>query len=54
MSKEEKNINLSDIPTCQLVEELKKREGVETTIVDPYEDGTVTINGPGTILVVTD
>lgn len=42
------------IPTCKLVWELEKREGVETHIAGPYQDVTVTQNGPATILVVTD
>lgn len=40
--------------TCELVEELKKREGVETHIAEPYKDLTVTVNGPAVVLVVTD
>lgn len=40
--------------TCELVEELKKREGVETHIARPCEDMTVKANGPATVLVVTD
>lgn len=45
---------LKNIPTCELVEELKTREGVETTIAEPYEDITVTANGPAIILKVID
>ena len=40
--------------TRELVEELKKREGVEAHIAEPYEDLTVTVNGPAVVLVVTD
>lgn len=46
--------NMKDIPTCQLVEELRRREGVEVTVAEPYEDVTVTANGPAVILLVTD
>lgn len=31
-------INLSNIPTCELVEELKKREGVTTYDIEPHEE----------------
>jgi len=41
-------------PTEELVKELSKREGVETTIAEPYEDVEVTINGPAIVLVVID
>lgn len=47
-------INISEIPTKILVEELKKREGVEVTIAEPYEEVRATANGPAIILVVTD
>ena len=46
--------DLSKIPTCVLVEELKMREGVETTIAEPYEDVTVSVNGPAIVFVVID
>ena len=45
---------LKSIPTCKLVEELKTREGVETMIAEPYEDITVTANGPAIILKIID
>lgn len=45
---------LKSIPTYKLVEELKTREGVETTIAEPYEDITVTANGPAIILKIID
>lgn len=47
-------VDLSKIPTCDLVEELKKREGIETTIAEPYEDVTVSVNGPAIVFVVID
>lgn len=43
-----------DLKTYELVEELKKREAVETYIADPYKDLAVTVNGPAIVLVVTD
>lgn len=45
---------LKNIPTAQLVEELKKREGVETKIAEPYEKCSINVDGPAVILVVID
>ena len=36
-------LDLSTVPTCKLVEELKKREGVWATSVEPYEDYSITV-----------
>lgn len=52
--KEENAMELKDIPTKSLVDELRSREGVETTIAEPYEDVTVSANGPAIVLVVID
>ena len=46
--------NLSDVKTCELVEELKLREGVETILAGPYESQKVLVEGPAVVLVVTD
>lgn len=40
--------------TCELVEELKTREGVETHVAEPYEDVSVQVNGPAVVLVIID
>ena len=45
---------LSEFKTCDLVDELRKREGVETHIAEPYQDVTVSVNGPAAVLVVID
>lgn len=45
---------LKDYETCELVEELKTREGVEAHLAEPYKDLTVTVNGPAVVLVVID
>lgn len=45
---------ISQIKTCDLVTELKRREGVETHIAEPYQDVTVSVNGPAVVLVVID
>lgn len=42
------------ISTNDLVEELIQREGVDTIEVNPYEDKTISVNGPATILIVYD
>ena len=47
-------MDLKNINTCELVRELMKREGVEMTKAEPYEDTTVSVNGPAVVLVVTD
>ena len=40
--------------TKELVEELKQREGVKTTIAEPYADFNVKGNGPAIVLTVID
>lgn len=45
---------IKDFKTCELVEELKKREGVEARLAEPYEDLTVEVNGPAIVLIVID
>lgn len=46
--------NLESVSTKDLVEELKQRDGVETTIAEPYVDAEIKVNGPATILTITD
>lgn len=46
--------SLTEISTKNLVEELKKREGVEATIVELYRDDEIVASGPSIVLVVTD
>ncbi len=48
------NLPYDKIPSKELVEELKKREGVEVIIVDPYENKEIKIEGPAIILLVKD
>ena len=45
---------LKSIPTKELVEELKKREGVKAEYAEPYQDEVISINGPAMILIVID
>jgi len=54
-------MDLTKIPTCQLVEELSGREGVKKITADPYQPYSVACEaeqvsdtGPAVILVVTD
>lgn len=47
-------MELSQVSTAELVEELTKRSGVEKTIAEPYQDVQIEVNGPAIILVVTD
>lgn len=47
-------ISLKNIPTCQLVEELTGREGVERMNVEPYKEVSASVEGPAIIFVVTD
>ncbi|WP_411655478.1 BC1881 family protein [Anaeromassilibacillus sp. SJQ-1] len=46
--------SLEKFETCDLVKELKGREGVETKIAELYQDIDIKINGPAIVLIVTD
>lgn len=37
------SFDLSVVPTCELVDELKKREGVWATSVEPYEKYSISV-----------
>lgn len=41
-------------PTEQLVQELRGRDGVNEVVFQPYEKASVEVEGPATVLVVTD
>lgn len=47
-------MKIEDYSTKDLVTELMTREGVETTIAEPYEDVVVAVNGPAMILKIID
>lgn len=47
-------MELENIKTRDLVEELKKRDGVQIEYAEPHIDKTITVNGPACILVVVD
>lgn len=42
------------VPTAELVNELRRRAGVDTTVAEPYQDVNIKVNGPAVVLVVTD
>lgn len=46
--------DIKDFKTYELVEELRKREGVEAHYAEPHEDLSVDVNGPAIVLVVID
>ena len=55
------DFDLSTVPTCELVEEIRKREGVASVNVEPYEPYSITVGektetekGPAIILTVID
>lgn len=45
---------LKSVKTAELVEELKKREGVRTKYAEPHTDKKISVNGPAEILIVID
>ena len=47
-------MDISNVLTKDLVEELSKRIGVETTIAEPYQDVQIKVNGPAIVMVVID
>jgi len=46
--------SLEQVKTCELVEELKKREGIEAHTVEPYKNFHISLIGPTIVLVITD
>jgi len=47
-------LDLLSVSTKDLVDALTARKGVETMVAEPYQDVTVSVNGPAIVLVVTD
>lgn len=45
---------MKEFNTCELVEELSKREGVEKKWAEPYEETIFKVNGPAVVLVIID
>lgn len=51
---QERQVNLSAVATADLVAELELRDGVESAVIHPYDNATVSINGPAILFVVAD
>jgi len=47
-------MDLSQISTKDLIEELKIRDGVKTVIAEPYKDIKLKVNGPAIVFKVVD
>lgn len=47
-------INLKNVTTCKLFEELKNREGVELKWAEPETERKITVSGPTPILIIQD
>lgn len=45
---------MKNIKTCDLVEELSKREGVEKIVIAPYEKEKIELEGPIVVLKIID
>jgi hypothetical protein len=45
---------LTEIETCDLVEELKQREAIEFEVIPPYENKSIKVNGPKIVIIVED
>jgi hypothetical protein len=46
--------SLKNVSTFDLTEELRGREGVDVTVVDPHSNITILVSGPAHVFVVTD
>lgn len=47
-------MTISDFSTKELVDELEKREGVESMFSEPHESKDIHIDGFATVLIVID
>ena len=47
-------MDIKEIPTCELVEELSKREGVEKIEIEPYKVKIKKLEGPMIVLKIID
>lgn len=48
------DIELKDVPTYRLCEELECREGVETVCVEPHESTVISVEGCAVVFIVVD
>lgn len=49
-----KKTDLTKVDTCDLVKELKSREGVSAITAEPHQEKNISIDGPAVILVIID
>lgn len=47
-------MRISEIETRELVEELKKRSGVNIEVIEPYTEKIITVEGPMIVLKIID
>lgn len=47
-------MDIKEIPTCELVEELSKREGVEKIEIEPYKVKITKLEGHMIVLKIID
>ncbi len=47
-------MELKNVPTKALVDELSKRDGVEMQTAEPHQDMHIKVNGPAIVLIVVD
>ena len=47
-------MDIKEIPTCELVEELSKREGVEKIEIEPYKVKITKLEGSMIVLKIID
>lgn len=48
------SMEIKEAKTCELVKELKNREGVQAEYAEPHRDKVISVNGPAHILIVID
>lgn len=51
---EKRTVDLKGIKTCELVGELRNREGVREEYAEPHQDYEIAVNGPAHVLIVFD
>lgn len=47
-------MEISEFSTKELIDELKKREGVESMFIEPHESKDIRVDGFATVLIVVD
>lgn len=54
MKRKDNPTELKDAKTCDLINELKRRQGVETEYIEPYQVVRRELEGPMVLLLITD